>query len=341
MKKHQQIRLGLVGAGAIAQTYAQAIPSCQAAKLTAVADARPEAAQSLAEKLNVPGFDSYQHMAESVELDAVIVCTPPATHAEICEYFLQRKVAVLCEKPLAIDRDSARSMIATAQSSGALLTMASKFRFVQDVFEARQLINSGLIGEVVLFENTFASCVDMSARWNSDPLISGGGVLIDNGTHSVDIMRYLFGPVAQLQAVEVKRIQDIPVEDSVRLFVRTQSGVTGNIDLSWSLHKEQPYYVGVYGSRGTLLVGWQQSQYRVHGTEEWISFGQGYDKVQAFCSQIDNFSRAVQGKEELVIGIEDAMASVEVIEAAYDSLWKDSWITVEASGKAATDTSRP
>ena len=72
--------------------------------------------------------------------------------------------------------------------------------------------------------------------------------MIDNGTHSIDIARYLLGPLDEIQAVEGKRVQDLPVEDTVRIFARSESGVMASIDLSWSLNKQQPYYVSVYGT---------------------------------------------------------------------------------------------
>ena len=71
----------------------------------------------------------------------------------------------------------------------------------------------------------------------------------------------------------------------------------GSIDLSWSLNKELPYYLSVYGSAGTLHVGWKESKFRRAGDAEWTVFGNGYDKVQAFGSQIDNFVRSIRGLE--------------------------------------------
>ncbi|HBE47293.1 MAG TPA: gfo/Idh/MocA family oxidoreductase, partial [Cyanobacteria bacterium UBA11369] len=250
-------------------------------------------------------------------------------------YFIDRKINVLCEKPFSIDSKSAKTMLDAAKKAGVKLTMASKFRYVEDVIKARNIVNSGILGEIVLFENAFTSRVDMSSRWNSNPKVSGGGVLIDNGTHSVDIMRYFLGPLAEVQVVEGKRIQGLLVEDTVRIFVKSISGVTGNIDLSWSINKELDYYIRIYGSLGTISVGWKESKYRQSSSSDWIVFGKGYDKVQAFGSQIENFAKAIKGEESLLITPEDALASVEVIEAAYAAMNQSHWTLVEANGSQA------
>ena len=99
----------------------------------------------------------------------------------------------------------------------------------------------------------------------------------------------------------------------------------GSIDLSWSLHKELPYYLSVYGSAGTMHVGWKESKYRRANDSDWITFGHGYDKLQAFGSQIDNFVRSVRGLEPPLITLQDAMASVDVIHASYNDLRSTCW----------------
>lgn len=331
------VKFGLVGAGGIAQAYAQAFGKTTIAQLVGVADVRPEAAAAMAESLGCQSFTTYQAMAEALELDAVIICTPPVTHREIGTYFLERQVHVLCEKPLSITSEDARAMRAVAEEAQVILTMASKFRYVEDVIKAKSIVESGILGDIVLFENAFTARVDMASRWNSDPAISGGGVLIDNGTHSLDIMRYFLGPLAEVQVVEGKRTQGLMVEDTVRIFAKNHSGIMGNIDLSWSINKELDYYIRIYGSQGTISVGWEESKYRQAASSEWIVFGQGYNKVQAFQSQIENFSRAIRGKERLLITADDGVASVEVVEAAYRALYQSRWTAIApAVGELAT-----
>ena len=206
--------------------------------------------------------------------------------------------------------------------------MASKFRYVDDVIRAKSIVASGILGEIILFENTFTSRVDMAVRWNADRARSGGGVLIDNGTHSVDLMRYFLGPLSEVQAIEGKNVQGLAVEDTVRLFVRSESGVMGSVDLSWSLNKELESYVNIYGSHGTVQVGWKQSRYRQTSSSDWVVFGSGYDKLQAFGRKLENFCLAVRGEQPLLINAEDAIASVQVIERAYASLEDNRWTAI-------------
>ena len=196
-------------------------------------------------------------LLENADVDAVLVCTPPNTHPEIVMQAIERGLHVMCEKPLAIDVGSASAMVKAAEEAGVVFTMAAKFRFVDDVIRARQIVGSGILGELMVFENAFASRVDMSRRWNADPAISGGGVLIDNGTHSVDIVRYFLGPIAEVMAVEGKRVQHLPVEDTASMLLRTPEGVLGTVDLSWSVDRVTDTYLTLYGSEGTVSVGWK------------------------------------------------------------------------------------
>lgn len=322
----EPVTFALVGAGGIAQSYAQAFEGHPAARLVAVADVRPAAAAALAERFGCPAFGSYHEVPAT---DAVVICTPPNTHEEIATAFARRGVHVLCEKPFTLTAAGARRTAAAARAAGIVLTMASKFRYVEDVVKAKGIVASGAVGEVVLWENAFAARVDMAGRWNADPAASGGGVLIDNGTHSVDLMRYFLGPLAEVQAVEGRRVQPLPVEDTARLFVRSAAGVMGTVDLSWSLNKELDWYLNIYGSRGTVQVGWRQSRFKQQGGD-WTVFGRGYDKTQAFRSQLANFAGAIRGTDELLITAEDAVASVDVVEAAYRSLRAAPWTGVSA-----------
>ncbi len=329
------MKFGIVGAGRIADSYLSAFKSTKGASLTAVADVDARAAKALAEKCGCQSFTSYRDLITSDSIDAVIIATPPSSHEQICVEFLENRIPVLCEKPVSLSGESARLIRRKSREHKTAFTMASKFRYAADVVRARKIVESGILGEIILFENTFMSFVNMLPRWNSNPEVSGGGVLIDNGTHSIDIMRYFLGPLSSIHVVAGIKLQKLSVEDTVHATIRAQSGATGRIDLSWSINKQCDDYIAIYGSKGTLRVGWKGSFYRQDGSAEWVQFGEGYDKVQAFRHQIENFSNAVQGRESLLIDADDAVASVDVIQSGYQALAQHSWVPIPSSEDAS------
>jgi predicted dehydrogenase len=322
------LRFGLVGAGGIAQAYVQVLGDLDEAVVVGVVDPRPDAAQMAAATLGCRSFPDVEALTGSAGLDGVILCTPPNTHVQLAEYFVRLGVPVLCEKPFAVKPGAARRLIAEADAASVVVTMAAKFRYVDDVHRAREILDSGILGEPILFENVFASRVSMSGRWNAQPDISGGGVLIDNGTHSVDLARFFLGRISDVHAVEGRRVQGLDVEDTAQMFLRTEQDVLGTVDLSWSIDKSVDYFVRICCSEGTIEVGWQVSRYRKAGAKEWTVFGPGYDKVAALRAEVVNFARVLRGREALLITADDAIASVDVIAAAYRSITRRQWVAV-------------
>ena len=319
----------LVGAGRIAQTHLEALAKIDNAELVAVVEPREAAGRSVAEQCGCTYHEDYRDAAITEAADAVIICTPPNLHATVATHFLQAGLHVLCEKPLTLNVADAVALTELAQEQQRVLMMASKFRYVGDVIAAKSLIETGILGQIVSYENSFCGRVAMEQRWNSDREISGGGVIIDNGCHSVDIVRYLLGPIAEIQAVAGPRVQPLEVEDTARVLIRAANGALGIIDLSWSTNKAIPSYIAVYGTEGALEVGWQGSRYRQEGSPDWVSFGSGYGKVAAFRGQLDNFINTIHKTEVPRITPTDALASVRVIERAYASIKSCGWQTVE------------
>ena len=187
-----------------------------------------------------------------------------------------------------------------AEAAGVVFTMAAKFRFVKDVIRARQIVASGILGELIVVENLFASRVDMTRRWNSDPAISG--------RRRAHRQRHAFGGRRPLLPRSGRRGhggrgQADPatstVEDTATMLLRTADGVLGTVDLSWSVEKATDAYLTLYGSQGTISVGWQGARYRQISSPEWVEFGDGYDKVSCMVSQVENFCAAIRGEEPL------------------------------------------
>jgi len=322
------VRFAIVGCGGVARAHLDAAAEVADAEVTAIVEVREDAGTELARSLGCSAYADYRDPELRDLVDAVIVCTPPATHYEIAKHFLEMGVAVLCEKPFTIDPGEAQELVRLARSRDALLMMASKFRYVEDVVEGKAIVDSGRLGRLVLYENAFCSSVDMSRTWHADRAVSGGGVLIDNGTHAVDIARYLLGPIDKIRAQPGNTVQALEVEDTMQLRFLTRDGVIGTVDLSWSINKESDHYISVYGSEGALQIGWRCSRYRLRNDAEWTPFGSGYGKAVAFRRQLENVIASLRGEEEPLISAYDAWASVQVIEAAYSSVGAGLWADV-------------
>jgi len=323
------LRVAVVGCGRCAQDHLQVYHGLEDARLVGVADVVSRQATSVAEQFGCTSYTDHRQMLDREQPDAISICTPPATHAEIALEALGRGVHVLCEKPFAISVAEATKMVDAAAGMNCVLLMASKFRFVDDVVKAKGIVDSGILGRLVLFENVFCSRVDMRERWNSNREVAGGGVLFDNGTHSVDIARYLLGPITVVQAQHGIQVQPLEVEDTTRVLFKTAGGVMGSVDLSWSIHKDAATYVSIFGTEGMLSLGWKESRYRQSEKLNWVQFGSGYDKQQAFRRQLTHFLDCVRGTSVPMITAVDGLESVRVIEAAYRSSAVNKWVDLE------------
>jgi predicted dehydrogenase len=309
-------RIGIVGCGRIAQSHLQALGTLGEVKLTAAVESRKGPGEAVAAEHKCALFADYRDPALLDLADAFIICTPPDLHHSIARHFLERGISVLCEKPLTITSADAADLVKLAQAKDALLMMASKFRYVDDIIKAKAIVESGILGRVVMYENSFCARVNMSDRWNASRPVSGGGVLIDNGSHSAEVG---------------VRSQGLEVEDTVRVLFTNRAGVLGTFDLSWTVSKDSKNYIQIFGSEGTLQVGWKGSRYSQDGSSKWIPFGTGYDKTRAFASQLQNFVDCLKGRDKPIISAEDSLASVQVVEAAYRSAGTNQWSRVEGA----------
>ena len=339
MSTEARLRLGIVGTGNIGKAYAMAVGPSPLISLTAVCDTNDDERHAMGVTTGAVEFDSHESLADSGLCDAVIVATPPSTHAAVTVDCLERGLDVLCEKPFTLNLETACRMFEAAASEDRLLAMASKFRYVSDIAQARDLIRSGIVGKPTIVSVTFAGHVDMSQRWNSVAAISGGGVLIDNGTHAVDIIRYLVGPIRRVSAMRGQSEWSDGVENTAVILAETECRTIASTEVSWSISPHNESYVVIHGTEGTITVGWSGSFHRSAHGGEWISFGQCYSKMDALRKNVENFAAAKRGLEPLRISAADVLASVSVIEGAYRAIESRTWVDLpEEDWAALTET---
>jgi predicted dehydrogenase len=289
-----------------------------AAVALGVVDINIGAAEAMAQRLGCASAATIDELvAHGHQPDVVVICTPPSTHLDVADAAARHHGAVFTEKPVAHTPAVARQLVERASSTELPFAMATKFRFVPEVNMAKAMMDAGELGDIRLVEASFSSRLDLRGRWPSDPAISGGGVIVDNGTHSLDLMMFLMGSIDEIRAVEGPRPAGLAVEDTVSLFGR--SGATHLYsDLSWSIESHKPHYLRVVGSLGELAVGFASSKWRTFGGE-WMPFGANYNKFVAVGGALHAFVDWVAHgtrDERLTDGLEVA----NVVNAALTSL---------------------
>ena len=325
---NSDFKVGIVGFGRIADTHLEAWKANEGVEVTAVMDDCP-LARERARSMGMKAYQTVEELVKSEALDTVSICSPPAFHPSQALQLLEQGIPVLCEKPLAIDLASAQELIDGAARSGVEFQLATKFRHVPDIRKSRDLISHGIIGDPLTFHVEFSGITDMSNRWNSNSAMSGGGVLIDNGCHAVDTVRFLLSGIVKIQGVPLRPVQNLPVEDSAMMLATTECGATGKITLSWSMKSWSDYYITIQGTCGMIQIGWKKSFLHVDG-EDPVEIGKGYSKFGAHKRMMGMFRDLVRGSEERWISNEDALASSTVIEAAYRSMQTSRWARVPA-----------
>lgn len=329
----KDLKVGIVGFGRIAAVHGDAWRSVGGVNLVSICDEAASAREKAAAQ-GLRTYESLDSMLEGEQLDAVSICTPPASHASQATQALNYGVHVLCEKPLTAALGTTSDVLECAETLGLELQLATKFRHVPEIKLAKQLIELGEIGDPLTFHIEFAAAVDMSSRWNANPVISGGGVIIDNGAHALDLVNFVFGSLDKVQVLPIKAVQNLPVEDQAMLLVSAGKRVFGEIMLSWSLSSSSDTYLSICGKKGTINLGWKGAFLEKEGREA-VKLSNGYNKSLAHHNMMEQFRNMVLGEGEGWITNQEILTNAAAISSCYASMANHSWTGISKSGPIA------
>lgn len=251
-------RLGFLGVGWIGRHRMEALVREDLARVAAVADPQPEALEAVAEL--VPQAERGEGLDTLLEqdLDGIVIATPSALHAEQASAALERGVAVFCQKPLARDAEETRRVLEAARRNDRLLGVDLSYRHVEALREARRLIAGGEIGLVHSLDLVFHNAYGPDKPWFTNPELSGGGCLIDLGTHLVDLALWLTGATTyQVETARTLALQGHEVEDNASAELSLGDGeARARLACSWfqSAGGECAFECTVWGSDGAVSV---------------------------------------------------------------------------------------
>jgi len=254
------LRIGLVGAGMIGRLRARALEKIPGVRLVAVADQDEARARGLAGDRDVRVVADGTTFSHDPDIDAVIVSVPPAGHELVGISCLQAGKHVLCEKPLAASVAACEALIQAAAAGGACLATGFTLRHTPAARLARGLIDKGGIGEVdhVRAYHGHPGGKDFGPGWIVDVSATGGGTLMDNGIHMIDLARwFLGGDVKAMTGYATHHVWKLPgCEDNGFVLMRNEKCRVALVHSSWSEWQGYGYRVEVYGTRGAVRFGY-------------------------------------------------------------------------------------
>ncbi len=324
----KKINVAIIGCGQIGRSHLDAYKQNPHIKLVACVDTDLSRAEQFArDAAGAKVYSTHQALLENESVQVASVCTVPSTHRQIVCDLLEAGVHVLCEKPLAMTVSEAQVMLAKAQEKNRLLITAFKLRFFEEVIKTKELLEKGTLGKILNIRLIFGGYMDMAGTWFVKKEISGGGVIMDNGPHAIDLIQYLFGEMDSVdtQALDAK---NVGIEDTAKINFSLKSGVKGTIDVSWAAWVTPDHYLEIYGDEGAVFLDMKGITYKYKTWSEWKRVANKSGPAEGFNRQIDHFIEAVQKNRTSVIGSEAGLKAQKVIEAAYKSLAEKSKINV-------------
>jgi predicted dehydrogenase len=336
MSNSDSIGWGVIGCGNIGPWHAEAVSLASGAELVAICDLIPERAQALADRFGVKDvYTSIDEMLKQESVQAVSICTPSGMHAE---HGIQAACAgkhILSEKPMDIELAKIDALIAAAAENDVKLAGVFQRRTYEASQQVREAVQTGKLGKLVLgdcYQKYFRSHeYYASGAWRATWDLDGGGALMNQGVHGIDLLLYIMGNVKRLSAYARRIVRNIAVEDTAVAILEFVNGAVGVIEGTTSVTPGYNCKIEVSGDDGTIVLDESTiTHWDVPGVEKPASSsdetaaGTAADPlaglaVAGHVRHVEDLVDAIKNDREPAIGGKEARRAVEVIKAIYKS----------------------
>ena len=308
-----------------AEAYIQNLRAIEGVELMGIADDDLERGAFFADKFQTRLFDSYRQLLEE-EPDGVMVCSENSKHRSLVELAAGHGVHVLCEKPLATNLEDAQAMLDACAEADVLLMTAFPMRFSAPIVEFKQQLDDGALGRLYCLNTTNQGRMPVHERsWFVDPVLAGGGAVMDHTVHLADIMRWCLGSEVVEIYAQTNRILHadmVEVETAGLIMLTFENGVFATLDCSWNKPFNYPTWGGLtmelISERGlTILDAFSQNlnQFRQEpASHMWAYWGSDADQAM-----VEEFISAIREQRQPLVTGEDGYRALEITMAAYDS----------------------
>jgi predicted dehydrogenase len=259
MMNNQKFKVGIVGVGTIADIHAQAIRRSSGLEICSFYSRNKERAKSAGEKYHKKWTTDWENFIFDTDLDVVSICTPNGNHMDYGIKGAKAGKHVIVEKPIEVNLARARKLINTCQEQGVKLAVIYQSRFTPSIMWMKEQINKGIIGNLFMgdaYIKWFRSQEYYdSGEWRGTLALDGGGVLINQAIHTIDVLQWLMGGVKSLFAqIDTFTHDRLEGEDNAVAALRFHNGAIGVIEGSTSIKPAQARKIEIHGSKGSAIL---------------------------------------------------------------------------------------
>jgi phthalate 4,5-cis-dihydrodiol dehydrogenase len=313
------INIGIIGAGIISRFHVHACENIDGARVTCVADIVHEKAAAFTDSFGIRAYSDYKEMISNEDLQAVIITLPHNLHKAAAVECCNRGINVLIEKPMAISKKECEEIIEAANANGVKLMVAHVQRYFPENIKAKEIIESKELGELTMIvdirNNDYFS--EDRPKWFLNPDMSGGGIFMNYGAHSLDKIIWITG--SNVKSIEGKMglfNEDYNVEGNAQAFLELENGATAVLS-QHGYKGDTRNTTEFYCTKGVIKL--------CTGKELWVDRGEGFeevileDKEKVFENQLLDFLNAVKHGTDPEISGEYGLNIIKLIESFYDS----------------------
>jgi predicted dehydrogenase len=320
------LRVGLVGCGAVGRKRAATL---DAATLVACTDVHPERAAAVAEATGAAAVEpDWRRLVGRRDVDVVVVSTTNDALAPITLAAVEAGKHVLVEKPAARTAAELMPVMAAARRTGALVRVGFNHRYHPALLKARELVTTGTLGPLLMVRGRYGhgGRPGYDREWRARPEISGGGELIDQGVHLIDLARWFLGDFSDVRGFAATYFWDMPVDDNAFLLLRTGDGRAATLHVSCTEWKNL-FSFEIYGRTGKVQVDGLGGSYGLErlvlyemkpemgppGTTTW----EYPEPDRSWAAEFAEFTEDIRLRRQPSAGLADAHVALLIVEEIY------------------------
>ena len=330
---NKKLKVGVIGCGRISVMHFESVQHLDEAELVACCDIKPDRAEACAKEYGIRAYTSYEDMFASEELDVVHLCLPHYLHCKVAEYAFEKGVHVLTEKPMDIDLVSAEHAVQRAKELGRQFGVVSQCRYNNSAQLVKKTVESGKLGKIISARSVltwsrpdnYYSDSDWKGTWDKE----GGGVVIDQAIHSIDLVRWVVdSDVVNVSCSMANRGHSaVAVEDTAEGLVTFANGVKYGFYCMNNYGCDEPIEIRLYCENGKVIFGYDDAyityndgtKEEAHQSDPDVSYKNSKDYWGIHhIRQIRQFYNALLGKEPLELSGDEALKTHRLVMQMYE-----------------------